>query len=101
MQRDIEVLSEEIQARFRRLKAPLPVDQIEVRKDGRPKPNGPRLYTRFVAYIGALISWERWYSLKSDRKFNKAWGDSSPLELGRVMPNDCGLRCKTPLTTAC
>jgi len=59
MQRDIEVLSEEIQARFRRLKAPLPVDQIEVRKDGRPKPNGPRLYTRFVAYIELPVAHER------------------------------------------
>ena len=40
---------------------------------------------------------EKWSNLLCDRNFNDAWGDSSPLELGRVMSNECWLRCEVPL----
>jgi hypothetical protein len=43
------------------------------------------------------ISQEKWSDHLRDRNFNNAWGDSSPLELGRVMPNECWLRCEAPL----
>jgi hypothetical protein len=46
------------------------------------------------------ISQEKWSDRRRDRSFNKAWGDSSPLELGRVMPKDCWVRCKGPLITS-
>jgi hypothetical protein len=41
---------------------------------------------------------EKWSRDSCDRNFNNAWGDSSPLELGRVMPNECWLRSEAPLT---
>lgn len=40
---------------------------------------------------------EEWSGRQGDRNFIKAWGDSSPLERGRVMPNECWLRCEAPL----
>jgi hypothetical protein len=43
------------------------------------------------------FSQEKWSGQSCDRNFNNAWGDSSPLELGRVMPNECWLRWQTPL----
>ena len=35
---------------------------------------------------------EEWSDHSCDRNFIEAWGDSSPLELGREMPNECWTR---------
>jgi hypothetical protein len=43
---------------------------------------------------------EKWSHLSCDRNFNHAWGDSSPLELGRVMSNECWLRCEALLVSS-
>ena len=48
--------------------------------------------------MGTLFAKEKWSDQLCDRNFNNAWGDSSPLELGRVMPNECWLRYEAPLT---
>lgn len=39
---------------------------------------------------------EKWSQGSIDRNFHDAWGDSSPLELGRAMPNECRVQCEAP-----
>jgi len=60
----------------------------------------PRGDTCIVPTSAPRNAQEKWFISARDRNFINAWGDSSPLELGRVMPNECWQGCEAPLANA-